>query len=738
MKKNLRIFSAAALFLFAACSTDELRISAPKMETEGITEFTVETEAATKTALMGTLSVEWVAGDSIRIFSSNKSAKFYAAVAGKSSGFTAAPDNAATDTTVYFAAAPYGADWKINGDVLTGTIRGYQVAVKGGIDPKYLLMAARSSDTNLSMKNLVALLKISLSDDNVTSVNIVAKGGAKIAGGVTVTLADGADPAIVASTSSVMLAPPAGRTTFEPGDYYVAVAPVAISAGIEALMMNSDDTNVGILTSSNACNLYRSEVMNLGDLCENVSWEKTTTTGMTFHTGSAFIDPIASPTISYGTSFSYTDESKHVPADLKNKVITVVANTENGGMTYKMFAQKGYWKNSSQGFRGFPDLGDYIEFPAFPGLSLKAVKWTFGGAGNNNYPGLATTSNSFVAGGEPVYTNLEVGTPIVWTNLAPEANTAYRVTPDDFGATISCRQFVLYYTGTPEPFVLNVSTSPADNISGTGATIRGSFFQFGSSNIASDYACGFEYKTGGGDWISVNAKAVAASFEADLTGLTPGTEYTFKAWAKPSSGEKVYGGESKFTPSDQVVIRIVSWDYENNTFKNPFTEATKLASSNSKGQNLDTNVVLADESYTLHLHASASEAGASIYSSIHTNTNSGLRFISTGLSSSIAPTYMSLPVVPGKKLKSVILINTGTTSDGVFISSDVTSGTAAASAKLDNKNFGTDKGSQTATVANQLDFTGAVADTQYYLVFGGGTETSKKSNYLAEIDIIFS
>ena len=62
-------------------------------------------------------------------------------------------------------------------------------------------------------------------------------------------------------------------------------------------------------------------------------------------------------------------------------------------------------------------------------------------------------------------------------------------------------------------------------------------------------ACGFEWKSGSAAYTSVTATN-AASFSYNLTGLTAGTTYTYRAWASLDGGTtKAYGAEVTFVPT---------------------------------------------------------------------------------------------------------------------------------------------------------------------------------------------
>lgn len=98
---------------------------------------------------------------------------------------------------------------------------------------------------------------------------------------------------------------------------------------------------------------------------------------------------------------------------------------------------------------------------------------------------------------------------------------------------------------------ISATTGGATNIeseSGTTATLNGSYVAehtTGSETIA----CGFEWKSGSAAYTSVTATK-AASFSYNLTGLTAGTTYTYRAWASLDGGTtKVYGAEVTFVPT---------------------------------------------------------------------------------------------------------------------------------------------------------------------------------------------
>ena len=98
---------------------------------------------------------------------------------------------------------------------------------------------------------------------------------------------------------------------------------------------------------------------------------------------------------------------------------------------------------------------------------------------------------------------------------------------------------------------ISATTGGATNIeseSGTTATLNGSYVAENTTG-SETIACGFEWKSGSAAYTSVTATN-AASFSYNLTGLTTGTSYTYRAWASLDGGTtKVYGSEVTFVPT---------------------------------------------------------------------------------------------------------------------------------------------------------------------------------------------
>ena len=107
----------------------------------------------------------------------------------------------------------------------------------------------------------------------------------------------------------------------------------------------------------------------------------------------------------------------------------------------------------------------------------------------------------------------------------------------------------------PSPEIESVETVKAAP-SGTSAVLSGSYkaYFIGENDVVK---YGFEWGKEGSEMASVEASnAVDGEFSHELTGLSVGQSYTFKAWAQLNDGEKMYGEEMSFTVTGKA-----SWEH---------------------------------------------------------------------------------------------------------------------------------------------------------------------------------
>ncbi len=110
----------------------------------------------------------------------------------------------------------------------------------------------------------------------------------------------------------------------------------------------------------------------------------------------------------------------------------------------------------------------------------------------------------------------------------------------------------------------SVTTNGATSVGATTATLNGTITDDGGGSC--EYR--FEYGTDSGETYAYNTgwtgnKTTGQSFNAEITGLSAGTEYFFRAQARNSIGTSS-GGELSFTTTTGEVISITIADYGNN------------------------------------------------------------------------------------------------------------------------------------------------------------------------------
>ena len=150
--------------------------------------------------------------------------------------------------------------------------------------------------------------------------------------------------------------------------------------------------------------------------------------------------------------------------------------------------------------------------------------------------------------------------------IGPDGTQIYTV--DDM-SSYSTYTFTTNCNGqTPQPVDPTVTTNAASAIGQTVATLNGSITNPDNVTIT---AKGFEWKaTAGGTYTPVNVTGNVLTY--DLTGLTPNTSYTFKAFIT-FNGQTVYGSEMTFTT-------------QNGDTPEPCATPTNLAASNIGGDNV--------------------------------------------------------------------------------------------------------------------------------------------------------
>lgn len=204
MKKYLALSIAALALLAVSCEKN----AAP--ETSGMIEktFTVCAPEGTRTALSGTASVVWSAGDEINIIAKTSGNQYPFSIkegAGSATAkFTGSIAEADKDETVFYALYPNvpvrieetdknNNRWALDqGQLVIDQPVTEQTAIKASFPTAAAFMTAvADADGNLAFRHGAAYFKIQIPEDDVTSIHFEVSGSARLGGRPVYSMSDG-------------------------------------------------------------------------------------------------------------------------------------------------------------------------------------------------------------------------------------------------------------------------------------------------------------------------------------------------------------------------------------------------------------------------------------------------------------------------------------------------------------------------------------------------------------------
>lgn len=251
--------------------TELVTIDAPvDMTFTGITD----NEPGTKTVLSG-LNINWSPEEKIYLFDGTAPRAFTSTNDTEAS--TVSFSGTASSAANYYAVYPSGT---IAGKVISTTIPAIQVATANSFAPKAnVAVAYTESDptgTNvLQFKNVGAVVKFQLTNDNVRKVKLEAINGEKMSGPVNVTFDEGSS-----FTTSIVTAEAESCVVLDGGDddlspltpYYLAIYPNTFDDGFKITLIKSDGS-FRSFSNPTSNTLERNDLMDMGTLPEVTTWK---------------------------------------------------------------------------------------------------------------------------------------------------------------------------------------------------------------------------------------------------------------------------------------------------------------------------------------------------------------------------------------------------------------------------------------------------------------------------------
>lgn len=240
-------------------------------EQEGLTEMTFFSDLAshTRTTLSEGKKVYWTDGDRISVFDDvdyhNRSftSSRIDGTGAEFSGYTVA------GAEQYVALYPYSAGAEYDEGTLKTVLPEVQDAVKGSFDTGLNIMAAKTSDSHLSFRNVCALLKVTVPEDVLDVASMTLTSCSPLCGEMDITFDEDSEPSMVpagpAAGKEIVLSAKGGGV-MTPGDYYFVISP---GEHRFALVIRTSEGEMYAKTSSVTKEIKANMIMNLGQIkCE--------------------------------------------------------------------------------------------------------------------------------------------------------------------------------------------------------------------------------------------------------------------------------------------------------------------------------------------------------------------------------------------------------------------------------------------------------------------------------------
>ena len=254
-----RILLAAMTVLAAASCAKE-----PAFDSADGSAMTLFANTEATKAVLDNFSVKWSAGDKIAVFDNiDTDAHEFTLTGGEgtsSASFTGTPS---AGSASFWAASPAAAASAFGEGIVTMTLPSAQTP-SGSCDPAALLSVGKAEGSSLTLRNVGAVVRFTISDDDVKKITIEGNNAEKISGSVKVDASTGAVAEIVAGETGVEFTPASG--TFAAGTYEIVLLPANLTKGITVTVVNSAE-DIKVRSSANALNLARNTIVNLGDVC---------------------------------------------------------------------------------------------------------------------------------------------------------------------------------------------------------------------------------------------------------------------------------------------------------------------------------------------------------------------------------------------------------------------------------------------------------------------------------------
>lgn len=287
-------FIIVILLVLSFCSCD-------KAEMRRNTEFRCYSrEDLTRTQLEDDYSVTWLQEDRISVMTSSGSAVYDIVKGAGTSSATFRGEALTSD--VYYALYPYDSCTGLEGESILCDLKDVQTGQLGSFGRDVNVSAAVSDNRRLNFRNVCALLKITLTRSDVSSVVFCGNGSEECCGGFSISFDEEDKPVTTAGTETLIsLVPEAGFLV--PGVYYMAVLPTDFAGGITIRV--TTPSTVFLRKGDSLLSLQRGKVVDLGTLDDSVRNHETHHNSYFGDGDYDFVEVVEIPNTNDGTNEGY-------------------------------------------------------------------------------------------------------------------------------------------------------------------------------------------------------------------------------------------------------------------------------------------------------------------------------------------------------------------------------------------------------------------------------------------------
>lgn len=240
--RKISLFAALVVAMGAVSCVQDINDGTP-VNNDGAKTFEATFDAAASKAVLkpgvDESKVEWEAGDQVSVLAGEGNYLYTAASAGASTTLNTEATDVPSEGTFY-AVYPYDNAAALADGKISTTLPAEQTAVLGSFSTH--LAVAQTTGSTLAFKNVCGLVKVTVSDAEVTKVEFKGNTNEIVAGGVSVTVTDKPAWTATETGSQVVTLVPAGEAaTLAKGVYYLAVLPQTFEGGITVTAYKGDE-----------------------------------------------------------------------------------------------------------------------------------------------------------------------------------------------------------------------------------------------------------------------------------------------------------------------------------------------------------------------------------------------------------------------------------------------------------------------------------------------------------------